>query len=311
MEFPLTEPTHSRYVYINPKTNQVHLLMPIVSGERIGLDNTCKSVFALQEFFGKTNDVHQRAVRAELTAYQKALEFDISLLDDNDIKTKKAERLWQIKQYIEAVDAVLKTEVLNSLNLAFPEYPKTVETIMKKDHANLHSMVLCPKIKDSYLRFVNPIFSVKRDDTGALYNTLSGAYKSIAALTNAKTRFINSILESAEAEQNNFEALQRVLTEQTLNQLNVKVDFYHTRDKTEVTKALMDKYLGSDEANPSTANEYIDMLIEVCAKELFNNLPDSPFYTRKDAEELSIITQFFLANVVTAHTHMPLRAKWV
>ena len=64
MKIPLTEPTYSRYIYINPKTNQLHLLMPIVSGETIGLDNTCKSVFALQEFFGKTRDVNQRAVHA-------------------------------------------------------------------------------------------------------------------------------------------------------------------------------------------------------------------------------------------------------
>ena len=32
MEFPLTEPTTPRYLYINPLTNQVHVLMPIVSG---------------------------------------------------------------------------------------------------------------------------------------------------------------------------------------------------------------------------------------------------------------------------------------
>ena len=59
----------------------------------------------------------------------------------------------------------------------------------------------------------------------------------------------------------------------------------------------MDEYLGSDVENPSTAQEDIGVLLEVCAKELFNNLPDSPFYTRKNAEELSIITQFFLASM--------------
>jgi hypothetical protein len=52
MEFPLTEPSAPRYIYINPETNMVHVLMPVVSGVQIGLDNTCKSVASLQEFFG-------------------------------------------------------------------------------------------------------------------------------------------------------------------------------------------------------------------------------------------------------------------
>ena len=70
MKIPLTEPTAPRYIYVNLSTNTVHLLMPLVSGMDIGLDNTCKSVFAVQEFFGKSGDVHQRAVLDELLAYQ-------------------------------------------------------------------------------------------------------------------------------------------------------------------------------------------------------------------------------------------------
>ena len=149
MKFPLTEPTNPRYIYINPKTNQVHVLLPIVSGTEIGLDNTCKSVFALQEFFGKTLDVNQRPVLDELRAYKKRLEFDIGLMDENPaIKTPKEERLFQINQYISAVDAVLQSDVLNPLKLVFPEYPLAVQEIMKKGNANLHSMVLRPTEKD-------------------------------------------------------------------------------------------------------------------------------------------------------------------
>lgn len=88
IEFPLTEPTSPRYVLINEKTNRVFVLMPIVSGTQIGLDNTCKSVFALQEFFGKSRDVHQRAVLDELKAYQSCLEFDMRLIEDTVLKTK-------------------------------------------------------------------------------------------------------------------------------------------------------------------------------------------------------------------------------
>ena len=44
------EPIAPRHIYINPETNRVHLMMPVIGGTTIGLDNTCKSVYALQEF---------------------------------------------------------------------------------------------------------------------------------------------------------------------------------------------------------------------------------------------------------------------
>ncbi|MDP1603722.1 MAG: hypothetical protein Q8M03_10705 [Legionella sp.] len=297
MKFPLTEPTNPRYIYINPKTNQVHVLMPIVSGTKIGLDNTCKSVFALQEFFGKTFDIHQQAVLDELTAYKKALEFDIGLMDDKAITTQKEERLLQINQYITAVDAVLKSDVLNPLKLAFPEYPFAVQEIMKTENTNLHSIVLRPTEKDSFLRFVNPVFSVERDGRSVLYDTLSQAYQRVTSLKSAKTRLCASVLASPAGQRNDFAGLQQVLTDESTKQLGAPVDFTHTNVNTLVTKALIDGILGSDEAKPATAEEYIDILLSTCAPELFNALAESPFYTRNNAEELSIITQFFLASV--------------
>ncbi|MDP1602597.1 MAG: hypothetical protein Q8M03_04975 [Legionella sp.] len=297
MKFPLTEPTNPRYLFINPETNQVHVLMPIVSGTEIGLDNTCKSVFALQEFFGKTRGVHQRAVLDELTAYKKALEFDIRLLDDNVIKTKKEERLSQINQYIMAVDAVLKSAVLNPLNLAFAEYPLVLQEMMKKETANLYSMVLRPKRIDNFLRFVNPVFSVKRNDPSVFYDTLSEAYQGVTKnLDNAKNRIIAKVLASPAGENNDFAGMQLELTEVTKNQLGVVVDFNQTSGNQPLTKAYIDGILAYNEDSAS-AEEYINMLLSVSAPELFNTLNESPFYTRNDAEELSIITQFFLASM--------------
>ena len=49
MKLPLKEPVFAKYLYVSPD-NVVHVLMPVVSGTTIGLDNTCKAVFALQEF---------------------------------------------------------------------------------------------------------------------------------------------------------------------------------------------------------------------------------------------------------------------
>lgn len=58
MHIPLTEPTAPRYITINQETNQVHLMVPVVSGQEISTDNTCKATVALREFFDGCNVPH-------------------------------------------------------------------------------------------------------------------------------------------------------------------------------------------------------------------------------------------------------------
>lgn len=59
MKITLAEPVSPRYIYINPKTNKVHLMLPVVSGTSIGLDNTCKAVHSLQEFWEKASTLNK------------------------------------------------------------------------------------------------------------------------------------------------------------------------------------------------------------------------------------------------------------
>lgn len=77
MKIPLREPISPRNVYFNPKTNKIHLLMPIMSGSEIGLDNTCKSAYSLQEFFGLLGANQQSTAVGTLEDYKAALEFDL------------------------------------------------------------------------------------------------------------------------------------------------------------------------------------------------------------------------------------------
>lgn len=302
MSFPLTEPTNPRYLWIHPETNRVYILMPIVSGTRIGLDNTCKSVYALQEFFGKSRDVHQRAVLDELTAYKKALEFDLFLIGVNlELEIQKQERLEQINQYIAAIEAILTSNVLNSLDLAFPAYPEALKKLMEHEDSNLYSIVLRPSEKDNWLRFVHPVFSVKREGTSPLYEALVGAYQGVISLPGAKARLCSSVLASPEGQQIDFTGIQSVLTEYIQSQLDIDVDFNLSNRYEPVTKESIDVLLGCDEASPATAEDYIEMLLSTCTPELFDRLDESPFYTRQNAEELSIITQFFLG-VISAHS---------
>lgn len=74
LQLVLKEPSYSPYLYINPETNIVHLLLPIMSSTQdgdmeIGLDNTCKAVYSLQEFFGYATANKQRNALAVLHSY--------------------------------------------------------------------------------------------------------------------------------------------------------------------------------------------------------------------------------------------------
>ena len=100
MRIPLTEPTAPRYITINHETNQVHLMVPVVGGQEISTDNTCKATVALREFF-------DGGALRELNAYKEALAFDIGLLEaGNAERMGKEVRLAQIEAYIEAVSAM-------------------------------------------------------------------------------------------------------------------------------------------------------------------------------------------------------------
>src|SRR5690348_15453866 len=143
LSIALTEPQSTRYLYINPITNKVHLLVPFIAGFEISTDNTCKASRELETFFST-------AAIAELESYQSALEFDRALLETaNPLRQAKAERLNQIKYYLEAVKA-MKANYGNSVT-AFLQKP-----------SNLYSIQLRPKVQDPHSRVVNPVFTVNR-----------------------------------------------------------------------------------------------------------------------------------------------------
>lgn len=101
IRIPFREPISARYLYIDPKNNRVHVLVPLVSGTEIGLDNTCKAVYALQEFFGKSLDAKAVSILSSLRSYQEALQFDIGLLgEDSALMEEKTLRLEQVERYI-------------------------------------------------------------------------------------------------------------------------------------------------------------------------------------------------------------------
>jgi len=162
------EPSKSRYIYVDRKTNRVFLTMPFLSGSTIGTDNTCQSAYQLTAFFGKNKEVI--GALAELKAYKAALECDCFLENTE----KRQARLQQVEEYIHTLEQLnaLDNKEIEQLHNAFPSYPSFIASILQKRPSNLYSMLLRPVDVDTHVRAVDPVFSLNRPEyrNGVLEN---------------------------------------------------------------------------------------------------------------------------------------------
>jgi hypothetical protein len=311
MKLPLKEPIQAKYLYISPD-NIVHVLMPVVSGTNIGLDNTCKAVYSLQEFFGKGSNSNQKAtLKGELLAYKEALESDLHLLGaDALLSAQKKERLAQINAYLGVVAQLEKHSELDCLNQGFPSYPRPLEAIMQdRATSNLHSMVLRPTAEDGYLRSeaANPIFSVahksvarNKDTTvSKLQQALINAYAPLRYESkNLKSQVIQQVIAQLTPPHVpvNFLHLKQILTNTVQALLNEQADFTQNQQRTPITQAYIDTAMGFN-ASTAKPKEYIEALLGYCAPNLFDDKVESPFNALTQAEDWSIATQFLLGIV--------------
>lgn len=289
MHIPLSEPVSPRYIHINPATNKVHLMVPVVGGQEISTDNTCKATVALREFFDGG------ALRA-LNAYKEALVFDIGLLETgNAQRAGKEARLAQIEAYIEAVLAMRLS------------YGDAMTGFLGRP-SNLYSIQLRPRAQDSQSRVVNPAFNVNRTNNAAgtpnspLYNAMHSAFPTtVVATTDPRTRLTTAVLSALPAGPS-FAEIQQALGEQSLALFDLAIDFTQRTDGTPATKEVIDTLMGF--GNDATPDEYIAALLGACAPDVWETLPTPPFYSipaatpaEERTERLSILTQFFLANL--------------
>ena len=317
MKLPFKEPTAPSGIYINPETNIVHLLMQIMSGAEIGLDNTCKSVYSLQEFFGLLGANKQNTALMALTDYKAALEFDLKYMPDSIEKTRKTQRLAQIEIYLDIVKQIQQDKrTTKSLKRSFPLYPEPLETLMRADDANLHSIILRPVKQDVYLRTtaIAPTFSVNHDfmrDNGqivrnpsSLAETLQSQYQSIVFKPKSQEGLIESFLANPKNLNLavDFDKIRTALIAEITTYLGITVKFDETQGDRHapavpMNQPYIDKELGVTAKNPAKTEEYVNALIQYCTPNLFDNIEVSPFYTVNEAERLSILTQFFLAEL--------------
>ncbi len=300
MPTELAEPVSTTNIYVNPNNNLVHLMLPVLSGRRIGLDNTCKSVLSLQGFFGKSSKQQQLTALEELVSYQQALEFDLSLIPgESPLKELKTYRLKQINEYIVAITALQNHHALNTLNGAYPVYPVPIQQLMQTEQSNLYSMHLRPTSQDTHLRSSNPVFSLDRSNDGSgnpnskFYTTLLERYQTVTIVPkDARARLIAGTLASDGFLGNDLLVMQQVLQITTLEQLGEDIAFTQSITGEPVSIEFIKNSMLFDDT--ATSADYIAALLALCAPRLFEMVTELPFDTANTAEELSIVTQFFL-----------------
>ena len=287
MRFPLTEPVFPRYIHINPTTNQVHLMVPIVGGQEISTDNTCKATAALKEFFDGG------ALRV-LNAYKDKLVFDIGLFESsNPERARKIARLAQIETYIETIPMMQY------------HYSNAIDALLAKS-SNLYSIQLRPCEPDSASKVVNPAFTVERRNDAQsgiplspLYRAMHDAFPDIEiAIRDPRANLTEAVLATLPTEPS-FEEVQRVLHSQCNSLFGLTIDFTKQTNGEPATQAAIDKLMRFGD-NKTTAREYIDALLGACSLNLWESIPTSPFYSipgdtpvAMRTERLSILVQFF------------------
>ena len=165
------EPETCDYIFVD-ENNKVHLMLPLVGGDGVAIDNTCKTVMELRSFFHGVPSALDR-----LNEYRKSLEKDIDYINKvqkmksglahQDTLKEKTERLEQIKEYIELIQELKlkyddKKEIGNLPYQSFPSYPAAIQELLKSAQ-NAFAVRLAPHTTDPYTRFNNPLFNLKRN----------------------------------------------------------------------------------------------------------------------------------------------------
>lgn len=335
MRIKCSEPISQKYIYVDPRTNHVHLVMPLVGGETIGLDNTCQTVVELQRFFGKNMSAanERKSAIHELERYRAALEKDIGALDNDKVKKAKKDRLEQVKEYLKALRSIENEYELASLIGAYPSFPEAIKQIMARQ-TNVLSMQLSPSHPDHVLKAENPVFSVSRggitvlskydmrDSSVGLGPTLR---QELASLTIGPKQDAKALVSAAVVKafgknainnEADFNRLKTIIRDQIKTLYNVDVDLSKmykphpiTKEQSIVTKEFLDTMLGFDEEDKDKIGEYFDAIVGACLSDDFWNTlktesafnlikqATSPVEATANAEKLSIMTQFFLGQV--------------
>ncbi|MFO9164953.1 protein SdcA [Legionella pneumophila serogroup 1] len=328
------EPERCDYLYID-ENNKVHLLMPIVGGDEIGLDNTCQTAVELRSFFyGNTHHGEARhSAEQQLTDYKKQLEEDIKAINSQkgisryaytDLLREKKERLKQIEKYIELIN-VLKTEydhngeIMTIKNNIIPPLPSGLNQIIQSSE-NAGAVRLSPDRPDLATSFKNPLFRLNRHYETSDYKLTEGLGVRLSSTLlpdpetptpinrkSQKEKIVETVLAKFQPEKiaepdrdQKLKELKALLQEELVKiDSNLSVDISH--DKQETNYDYLENMMGMDE--DSSIQEWVDSILTATVdSSVWVTQSASPFYDgakeikqKDDADKMSIRVQYLLA----------------
>ncbi|HJN37628.1 MAG TPA: hypothetical protein QF353_02510 [Gammaproteobacteria bacterium] len=311
------------YIYVNE--GQLYVMMPVISGNTIGLDNTCQAGVELKGYFYDKKGLNS------VKEYQEVLTGNIGMLNQLEGRENQ-KKVWQQQLTdLTKYEGILenfsrkKPNWVEAFNREYPPVPNEIQQVVKEGK-NLSSILLAPKGPDDLLRLTNYTFSLKRDlayrgEEEVFAKALREGMKGVKITTKGiddifKDASIEDVSEEGDVE-------ERIKTIMGKMQAWLGED-YNVQEEVYANKGVVD--LGGDMQG---LKGYIEMVSgpieEIDNEDIFNNLnyllgvdvnqlgreKDRGLfveeYSSKDfdnmnmqsdsSERMSILTQFFLGTV--------------
>ena len=310
---PFQEKEAVDYLYID-SANRVHLLLPVINGQNIALDNTCQTVSQLRWFIAgreaEFNFPAKPSCLQVLERYENDLTADIDECEQTRshtlLKQQKQERLLQIQAYRDLVANVVIPLISPAvLNGRFGDFPLVIKRALSKK-TNALSIRLNPVVKDPYLRLDSPVFSLRRSYYASGLGAALADIFPVGQDINAPHPKNVLIQVAAEYFRDNppfnFAKLQTLLQNEIHARLEVSVDLTkpavpdrdNNKEWVVTEETLVNNWFAEEDF---TASEWARSLLSTCLTDEFWEEYSGSLFNENDRTKLIIKVQFFLAQI--------------
>lgn len=218
--------------------------------------------------------------------------------------------------------------LLNGLNHVFPEYPQAFQNLIAQADSNVYAMRLKPRTEDLMLRTQNPLFHARRSEQApsVFYNALINRFRQISdfsKISSARDGFINLVKQKVYDKSKKccpvtVGVFKRYLSDafgECIQETTVRTSFCNDVHFSRALENL--SYSNEDEINSDLELfELLDSLLssfgnyEPPETSAFSTIRSEASSEQK-TEKLSILTQFFLAEInIYAQSHQLLSEKF-
>ncbi len=287
-----------KYFFVG-KNNKLYILRPL------------KEVYPGAE---SEEDLALLEIKKELEAYKGALEFDLKLLrfldKDNEEVTKKQARLEQIQAYITSIET----------NPIPPQYITSyrIQLQYNTKSSSPQKLLSPPPKQDSPHSSDKIIFNVTLgcDKNGKPHSNLCRAMADIYGSVHWKNPRPHELLKKTTLASltpaDTLETIMDKLAVAIKNLFNLTYSYHNDQNGKKITRESLQKEIKETRslfsrlfAHKPNSADYINALIQTCSPTFWHALPLSPFYNgnteqndpKKTIEELSLLTQYFFAQI--------------